>query len=118
MILDTTLTITFELTAAKMTNDFEITVDYFDWNREGKPTPPATQRNVSNGTSEVVILTAPVQNPVREPKKITGYNADTADKTAIIKTDNGTTETTEIRITVPTLKSLIWSPMTDWYVTT
>ena len=118
MILDRTRALTFELTAAKTTNDFEITVDYFDWNNENIQTAPGTQVSVSSGASEVIILSAPVQNPKREPKKVTCYNADTVDKTAIIKTDDGTTETTEIRILVPTLKALIWSPMTDWYVTT
>lgn len=119
MILTGALTLTFELTAAKTTNDFELTVDFLDWNKVGYETPPATQRNVSNGTGEVVILTSPNarNNPVTVPQKITCFNADTADNTAIIKTDDGTTETTEIRILVPVNKSLIWSPMTDWYIT-
>ena len=118
MILDTTLRLEIILTAAKTTNDMNVTVDYRDWNTQGQETPPAPFRVVSNGVTAVTILAAPVQNPVREPLRICVYNTDTATKTVRIRTNDGTTAYIDIEYALPSLKSLIWSKRTDWYVTT
>ena len=116
MILDTTLKLEIVLTAAKTTNDMDVTVDYFDWNKSGNPTPPASYRTASNGTSDVTILAAPVSNPVREPTKISIYNKDTASKIVIVKTDDGTTEKIEARITIPTLNAAVWEKLSGWQI--
>ena len=118
MILDTTLKLEIILTAAKTTNDMNVTVDYRDWNREGKETPPASFRVVSNGVTAVTILAAPVLNPVREPLRICVYNTDTATKTVRIRTNDGTTAYIDIEYTLPSLKSLIWEKMVGYYITT
>ena len=116
MILDSTLRLEIVLTAAKTTNDMDVTVDYQAWIVEGKPTKPGTFRVASNGVTDVVILAAPlVVGTILEPLRITIYNKDTADKIAIIKTDNGTTEFIEVRRTVTTLTSLMWEKATGWY---
>ena len=118
MILDTTLKLEIILTAAKTTNDMNVTVDYRDWNKQGLETPPATFRVTSNGTTAVTILAAPVQNPLRDPSRIAVYNADTATKTVRIRTNDGTTAYIDIEYALPSLKSLIWSRRTEWIVTT
>ena len=116
MILDSTLKLEIVLTAAKTTNDMDVTVDYLDWNLQGEPTVPSFFRVASNGTTDVTILAAPtIVGTRREPQRITVYNKDTADKIALIKTDNGTTEFIEVRRTIPTLISLVWEKTTGWY---
>ena len=115
MILDTTLRLELVLTAAKTTNDMDVTVDYQDWTVEGEDTIPDTYRIASNGVTDVIILAAPVINKRREPLRITIYNKDTADKIAIVKTDNGTTEFIEMRRTIATLTSLVWEKTIGWY---
>ena len=118
MILDTTLKIEIILTAAKTTNDMNVTVDYKEWNNKGQETQPATVRTTSNGTTAATILAAPVQNPVREPLRIKVYNTDTATKTVRIRTNDGTTADIDIEYALPSLKSLIWEKEIGYYVTT
>lgn len=116
MILDSTLKLEIVLTAAKTTNDMDVTVDYIAWTVEGLPTKPATFRTASNGVTDATILAAPtVVGTILEPIRITVYNKDTADKIAIIKTDDGTTEKIETRVSITTLKSLVWEKTTGWY---
>ena len=117
MILDSTLRLEIILTAAKTTNDMDVTVDYKDWNVEGKTTKPGTFRAASNGVTDVIILAAPiVVGTIREPLRVAVYNKDTVDKIAIIKTDNGTTEFIEVRKTLLTLQTLAWEKGVGWYV--
>lgn len=118
MILDPTLKLEIVLTASKSTNDMDVTVDYIDWNPAGVTTPPASYRTATNGTTDVTILSAPIANPRREPIKISIYNKDTADKTVIIKTNDGTTEKVEVKKTITTLTTFIWEKATGWYSVT
>lgn len=119
MILDSSLiSLQIVLTAAKTTNDMDVTVDYLLWNTQNQTTKPATYRVATNGVTDVTILAAPPINFVAEPLRICIYNKDTADKIVIVKTDNGTTEFIDIRKNVTTLTSLIWTKATDWYSTT
>ena len=116
MILDSTLTLELVLTAAKTTNDMDVTVDYIAWTVEGLPTKPTFKRTASNGSTDVTILAAPlVVGTILEPLRITVYNKDTADKIAIVKTTDGTTDYIEVRVSITTLKSLVWEKTTGWY---
>lgn len=90
MILTAGMSLQIVLTAAKTTNDMDIHVTYQDWNPQGVPTVPAMQRSRSNGTTDAPILDAPVENARREVLKVSIVNADTASKTLIVKTDDGT----------------------------
>lgn len=116
MILDSTLRLEIVLTAAKTTNDMDVTVDYIAWNADGRPTTPRPFRVASNGVTDVTILAAPiVVGMIFEPMRIAIYNRDTADKIAIVKTDNGTTEFIEVRRTITTLTTLMWEKNVGWY---
>ena len=116
MILNAGLKLEIVLTAAKTTNDMDVTVDFLDYDKHNIPTVPDTVRTASNGTTDVTILAAPT-NPRREPLRICIYNADTADKIAIIKTDDGTTQRVDVRRSITTLTSLIWERKVGWYTT-
>lgn len=115
MILDSTLiSLQVALTAAKTTNDMDVTVDYLLWNTQNNTTKPASYRIATNGVTDVIILAAPSAGYVAEPLRICIYNKDTADKIVIVKTDNGT-EFIDVRKNITTLTSLIWTKLTDWY---
>lgn len=118
MILDRITKLEAVLTTAKTTNDMDVTIDYVDYNVEGKLTLPATYRTSTDGTTDVTILAATVANPVREPLRVVIYNKDTADKTVLVKTDDGTNEKVEVKKTITTLTTLIWEKATGWYSVT
>ena len=117
MILSPSLKLQILLTAAKTTNDMDVHVDCYLWNRAGERTKPLPFRTVSNGVTATTILAAPPQDCIYEPSRIAIYNKDTADKIAIVQTTDGTTVAIDVRISITTLHSLIWSPATDWYLT-
>lgn len=114
MILDATTSLQVVQSAAKTTNDMDIHVDYVDWNSNGMPTPPATYRTTSDGSTDVTILPAPVESPKREPVRISIYNRDTADKVLTLKTDNGSAERLIWRGTITTLKANLWEKGSQW----
>jgi len=116
VILDSAISLQIALTASKTTNDMDVKVDYIQSNTQGLPTKGAYSRSNSNGTNDVVILAAPPMNFISEVTRISIYNKDTAEKIAIVKTDNGSTEYIDIRITIPTLRSAIWNANTDWQI--
>lgn len=118
MILTPAIRLELVLTAAKTTNDMDVTVDYVDWNTQGIPTTPSTYRIASNGSTDVIILAAPVANPIREPLRVIVFNRDTATKTVRVKTDvlAGGTEFIEREQSLLTLESLCWEKGVGWYV--
>lgn len=118
MILSPNLTLQVVLTAAKTTTDMDATVAFKDYNREGRETKPGPFRTTTNGTGAKTLLAAPQQDFIREVMNIYIYNIDTADKTVVLQTTDGTTVALIIKILVPTLKSLMWSRYTGFYVTT
>lgn len=116
MILDSTLKLEVVLAGAVAANQPEVHVDYFDWNKDGEQTKPATSRSAANNTSDVTILAAPPSGFVREPTRVVIYNKDTASVTAIVKTDDGTTQRIEVKQTISTLHSLCWEKNVGWYI--
>jgi hypothetical protein len=116
MILVPGTSLQIVLAGAVAANQLEVHVDYVDWNPQGVKTPPAPYRVATNNTTDVVILAAPVANPVREPIEVNVYNKDTASATVIIKTDDGTTEFIIERRTLTTLQTLNWKTNTTWTV--
>lgn len=115
MILDTMTKLEAVLAGAISANQPEVHVDYVDWNKSGAMTNPAPFRTQLNGNTDVTILAAPVQNPIREPLRVAIYNKDTASVTLTIKTDDGTTERILIKATLLTLESLNWEKDRGWY---
>lgn len=97
--------------------EFDVTVDFFDWNQKGERTPPSSQKSSSNDTTDATILAAPQVSFVREVIRLAACNRGTADEIPTIKTDDGTTERFQITTTVPTGKSLMWERGLGWYVT-
>jgi hypothetical protein len=91
IILNSTDTLQIVLNAAKTANDMQIAVSY----RDITTTSFAHSRllTLSNGITDVNILTAPVSSHWYIIDTISIYNADTALKTVTIKYDVSTTET-------------------------
>ena len=116
MILDSTLLkLEAVLAGAVAANQPEVVVDYFDYNRDGNLTKPATFRVALNSTTDVTILAAPRQDFVRDTQRISIYNKDTASVTVTVKTDDGTTERILIKATLLTLETLNWEKGLGWY---
>lgn len=117
MILDTNLKLEAVLVAAVATTQPVYHVDYVDYNREGKETPPAQSRGALNSTTDVTLLAAPGDNnPRREVRGISIYNGDTAAVTVTIKTDDGTTERIRIKESLDPGESLQWQRGGEWQV--
>ena len=106
MILDTLTKLEIVLAGTVTANQLEVHVSYVDWNKSGITTNPAMFRTASNNTTDVTILAAPVQNPIREVLQVAIYNKDTASATVTVKTDDGTTERIVIKVTLATLETL------------
>ena len=116
MILDTLTKLEIDLDAAITTNQLDVQVTYVDWNKSGVTTNPAMFRTASNSTTDVTILAAPVQNPVREVLRVAVYNKDTASATVTIKSDNGTTEHIEVKQVLLTTETLAYEKGMGWYL--
>lgn len=114
MILNQLTALQVVLTAAKTTNDMDVTVEYLEW-VDGKPSQPQTFRVATNGSTDVTILSAPQVGRYREPLRVCIYNRDTADKIVIVKTDDGSAEFIEVRRPVTTVTSLVWEKDVGWY---
>jgi hypothetical protein len=117
MILDDTLKLEAVLAAGVSANQPEVTVDYFDWNKDGVMTKPATFRVALNSGTDVTILAAPQVGFIREPLRASIYNKDTATVTATVKTDDGTTERIIIKAALLTLECLHFEKGRGWYAT-
>lgn len=115
MILDTLTKLEIVLSGAVATNQLDVHVAYVDWNKSGVTTNPAIYRTASNSTTDVTILAAPVQNPIREVLRASIYNKDTASVTVIVKTDDGTTERIITKVTLATLETLNFEKDKGWY---
>lgn len=77
----------------------------------------ATNRGALNNTTDVTLCAAPGQvGTTRVITQVNLHNADTASVTVTIKTDDGTTERTLIKITLTTLQTLTYSRKTGWVV--
>lgn len=116
MNLTPPLTLQFVLTAAKTTNDMDLHADFVDENREGALTKEASVRASSNGTTVITLISAPPQDFIRKPVRISIYNKDTADKIGILQTTDGTTVDIIWRMTITTLKSVLWERGTQWQI--
>lgn len=67
---------------------------YIDWTPDpNRQAVPALNRTVLNGTTDVTVLSAPVNNHAREIVYFSCFNRYAADRTITVKTDDGTTET-------------------------
>lgn len=94
--LDSNTKLDIVLTAAKTTNDMDCSVNFFDIGftrtEETTLTKGFMKRTASNGTTDATICAAPEVGRIRNVKTMFIHNRDTAAKTVVIKTDNGTTE--------------------------
>lgn len=120
MILDTNVKLQIVLAGNVTTSQLEYHVHFRDRNREGKPAEPGLSRGATNNTTDVTMLDAPgTNNPRREIEGISVYNKDSVSATAILKTDDGTTERIINQITLATLETLYYDGNGGgWYATT
>lgn len=116
MILDTLTKLEIDLDAAITTNQLDVQVSYVDWNKSGVTTNPAMFRTASNSTTDVTILAAPVQNPIREVLRVAIYNKDTATATVTVKSDDGTTERIEAKQALLSGETLAYERGMGWYI--
>ena len=93
----------------------EVHVTYVDWNPQGQPTVPRTQRTSTNNTTDVTICAAPVENLAREILEINAFNKDSATVALTIKTADGTDRVLITR-TLTTLQTLDWKKTHPWTV--
>lgn len=76
------------------TSEPDIHVAYIDWTPDpNRQAVPALNRTVLNGTTDVTVLSAPLNNQAREIVYFSCFNRYAADRTITVKTDDGTTET-------------------------
>lgn len=94
--LDSITKLEIVLTAAKTTNDMDCSVNYYDVGytrtEETNLLKGFMKRTASNGTTDAIICAVPEVGRIRNVKTIFINNRDTAAKTVIVKTDNGTSE--------------------------
>ncbi len=117
MILDSTiLKLEAVLAAAVAANQPEATVNFTTWNTDGVESKPSTFRVALNSITDVTLLAAPgTQGVVREVKRLSIYNKDTASVTVTVKTDDGTTERIERKVTLLVGETLAFERGRGWY---
>lgn len=115
MILDaTTKSLEAFLGAAITTSQPTYSIDYVDIT----PTTfsPGNTSGAFNSTTDVTILAAPLGLTQRQVKCITIYNADTVVATVTVQLDTGGTERALVKYSLPSLRTLMWTPDQGWFV--
>lgn len=117
MILDSTTTkLEAVLAAAVAANQPEVHVNYVAWGSDNEISKPAPYRTALNGVSDVTILAAPMTpGIVLEVLRASIYNKDTAPATVTVKTDDGTTERIERKVTLLASETLAFERGRGWY---
>lgn len=115
MILDTTArSIEILLGGAVTTNELPWVVSYADHTDE--TFIPATAQGVSNGTTEVTIVSAPAASTQRQLKYLNIYNADTVTAVVTIQLDDTTVNRIMMKVTLPVGYQLVYTDTTGWTV--
>lgn len=118
IVLNTTVTsLELVLSGAVSANEAHWTVHYETTNSAGFSTS-AHADGVSNGTTDVVLVSAPEAGERRIVKSISIYNADTSSATVQIHYDNDGTERTIIKVALATLENLFYESGAGWQVLT
>jgi hypothetical protein len=118
IVLNTTVTsLELVLGGAVSTNELHWTVHYETTNSAGFSTA-AHSDGVSNGTTDVVLVSAPESGERRVLQSISIHNADTSSATVQIHYDNGGTERTIIKVTLATLENLFYESGAGWQALT
>src|SRR5712672_684080 len=116
MFLDTTSKVLeLILSAAKTTNDCEFTADYVD-TQNGSTFAPGGSIGLSNGSTLVVAVAAPVASTQRSIRAFTFYNADTVNTTVTVRIYDGTNRRRIIVVTLTPGQSLVFTPEAGWSV--
>lgn len=77
---------------------------------------PGNTSGALNSTTDVTILPAPPGLVQRQVKCITIYNADTVTATVSVQLDVGGTERLLVKYSLPSLRTLMWTPDQGWFV--
>ena len=118
MILIASLNLQAVLASAVAANQPESHVDYVDYNQNGELTKPATYRTALNSNTDVTILAAPTAGGfIRDVLRASIYNKDTATVTVTVKTDDGTTERIDRKVSLLTGETIAFEKGRGWYAT-
>ena len=118
MILDTQTKLEAVLAGAVSANQPEVNINYIDWNPQVEQTKPALFRVALNSTTDVTILAAPpATGTIREVLRASIYNKDTATVTVTVKTDDGTTERIDRKVSLLTGETIAFEKGRGWYAT-
>lgn len=115
MILNRSTKLEAVLAGAVASTQPEVQVSFIEYNPDGVVTPPDYFRVALNNASDVTILAAPVFNFIRELLRVAIYNKDTASITVTVKTDDGTTERIERKVTLLVGETLSFEKGRGWY---
>ena len=115
MILDTTTrSIEILLGGAVTTNELPWVASYADHTDE--TFIPATGQGVSNGTTEVTVVSAPAASTQRQLKYLNIYNADTVTAVVTVQLDDTTINRIMMKVTLPAGYQLVYTDTTGWSI--
>jgi hypothetical protein len=100
IVLDSTVKkLELVLGGAVTTNEIHWMTNYAD--KSSTTFTPGVSDGVSNGTTDVIIVSAPSASVQRLVNNINIYNADTVDVETVVKLDNDGTERVLVNFTMP-----------------
>lgn len=111
------------LSGAPSTTNPTVTVVFYDVPRQAKTDNAeylrSSQFTELAGVTETDICAAPVvQGTVRNIQYINIYNADTATVDCFVAVDDGGTNRIQVKVTLATTESAVWTPTGGWQVIT
>ncbi len=110
------------LAGAPATTNPTVTVGFYDVTDQEKvgfgEYKRAPQFTLLAGATETDICAAPAQGTVRNIEYICIYNTDTAGVELFIAVDDAGTNRIQVKITLATTESAVWTPTSGWKVVT
>lgn len=111
------------LAGAAATTNPTVTVAYYDVPK-GQPKgdysdyPRTPVFTVLSGATETDICSAPNAGVTRHIDYINIYNTDSASVDVFVVVDDNGTNRTQVKITLATTESAVWTPASSWQVVT
>lgn len=111
------------LAGAVSTTNPVVTVVFYDVPRGSKTDSSEYLKSIQftnlNGVTETDVCAAPsVQGTVRNIQYINIYNADTASVDVFVVIDDNGTNRIQVKVTLATTESAVWTPTGGWQVIT
>ena len=111
------------LAGAIATTNPTVTVSFYDVPRQAKTDSSEYLRSIQftvlAGVTETEVCAAPsVQGTVRNIEYINIYNADSASVDVFVVIDDNGTNRVQVKITLATTESAVWTPESGWKVVT